>query len=203
MRSYVLLRRVTLFGSLLFLVTRGAAPQEPSLEEVLPALKERAVVLDITARVVEKNQQEVWNSFNSKVTIPGKPVSLKLVGTNILVVVQFTPYLRGDGNNLLVAQGQIWVDIPNRGIHYQTTIQTIPLEFGEQIYFFPLGSVDSQDEAHIEIQLELHPYVQNPKELTDTKEAPPSKELSPDTAPPASSPGAVVPVKPVGPENSP
>lgn len=203
MRSYVLLRRVTLFGSLLFLVTRGAAPQEPSLEEVLPALKERAVVLDITARVVEKNQQEVWNSFNSKVTIPGKPVSLKLVGTNILVVVQFTPYLRGDGNNLLVAQGQIWVDIPNRGIHYQTTIQTIPLEFGEQIYFFPLGSVDSQDEAHIEIQLELHPYVQNPKELTDTKEAPLSKELSPDTAPPASSPGAVVPVKPVGPENSP
>ncbi|MHB9291652.1 hypothetical protein Holit_00730 [Hollandina sp. SP2] len=201
MRSYALLRRVTLFGSLLFLATRGAA-QEPSLEELLPALKERAVVLDIIARVVEKTQQEVWHSFNSKVTIPGKPVSLKLVGTNILVVVQFTPYLRRDGNNLLVAQGQIWVDIPNQGIHYQTTIQSIPLEFGEQIYFFPLGSVNAQDEAHIEIQLVLHPYSENAKELEDTKEVPLSEEASPDLVPSASS-GGVVPVKPVGPENSP
>ncbi|MDR1985858.1 MAG: hypothetical protein LBP88_02660 [Treponema sp.] len=200
MRSYALLRRVTLFGSLLFLAARGPA-QEPSLEELLPALKERAVVLDIIARVVEKTQQEVWHSFNSKVTIPGKPVSLKLVGTNILVVVQFTPYLRRDGNNLLVAQGQIWIDIPNQGIHYQTTIQSIPLEFGEQIYFFPLGSVNAQDEAHIEIQLVLHPYSENAKELEDPKEAPLSEEVSPDTVPSASPEG--VPVKPGGPENSP
>ncbi|MDR2633489.1 MAG: hypothetical protein LBC51_07695 [Treponema sp.] len=196
MRAYTLLRRVTLFGSLLFLATGGAA-QELSLEELLPGLKERAVVLDIIARVVEKNQEEVWNSFNSKVTIPGKPVSLKLVGTNILVVVQFTPYLRGDGNNFLVAQGQIWIDIPNQGIHYQTTIQTIPLEFGEQIYFFPLGSVDSQDEARIEIQLELHPYSANAKDPADTKEAPLKDTL------PATAPGGALPVKPVGPEDSP
>ncbi|MDR3115585.1 MAG: hypothetical protein LBU25_08695 [Treponema sp.] len=201
MRSYALLRRVTLFGSLLLLATRGAA-QEPALEELLPALKERAVVLDIIARVVEKNQQEVWNSVNSKVTIPGKPVSLKLVGTNILVVVQFTLYFRGDGNKFLVAQGQIWVDIPNQGIHYQTTIQTIPLEFGEQIYFFPLGSVDSQDEAHIEIQLELHPYSKNAKDPGETKEAPSSKEPSPNTVPSAV-PEEVVPVKPVSPEHNP
>ncbi|MDR2393446.1 MAG: hypothetical protein LBD93_04740 [Treponema sp.] len=194
MRVYALLRWVTLFGSLLFLATGGAA-QELSLEELLPGLKERAVVLDIIARVVEKNQQEVWNSFNSKVTIPGKPVSLKLVGTNILVIVQFTPYLRGDGNNFLVAQGQIWVDIPNQGIHYQTTIQTIPLEFGEQIYFFPLGSVDSQDDAHIEIQLELHPYSENVKEPPNTKDAPLSEEPLQDRVPPVS-PG----VKPVDPE---
>jgi hypothetical protein len=151
-------RGVTVIGSLLLIAVRTAVlAQEPSLEELLPGLKERAVVLDITARVVEQDQEEVWNSFNSKVTIPGRPVGLKLVGANVVVAVQFTPYLRPNGNNVLVAQGQIWIDVPNKGIHYQTTMQTIPLEFEEQIYFFPLGAL-SGGGARIEIQLVLHPY---------------------------------------------
>jgi hypothetical protein len=153
---------LTLVGSLLLLNAAAGKAQDLALEELLPGLKERAVVLNMIARVVEQNQREVWNSVNSKVTIPGRPVALKLVGANIVVVVQFTPYLRQNGNNLLVAQGQIWVDIPHEGIRYQTTIQTIPLEFGEQIYFFPLGSVNTENDAYIEIQLELHPYAEDP-----------------------------------------
>ena len=50
------------------------------------------------------------------------------------------------------------MDIPDQGIHYQATIQTIPLEFGEQVYFLPLGDKIDHDNAHIEIQLELLPY---------------------------------------------
>ncbi|MDR3138796.1 MAG: hypothetical protein LBT95_03870 [Treponema sp.] len=172
MKQMRLAHTVTVFGSLLFL-TASIKAQEFSLEELFPRFKEDAVVLDIVARVVERNQEEVWNSVNSKVTIPGRPVGLKLVGTNIVVAVQFTPYLRRKGNNMLVAQGQIWVNVPNEGIRYKSTMQTIPLEFGEQIYFFPLGSVSSSDEAYIEIQLELHPYTE--------ENAPP---LSPDTPPP-------------------
>ena len=151
-----MMRRLpTAIGGLLFLMA-GAYSQELSLEELLPGIKERAVVLDIVARVIERNQQEVWNSVNAKVTIPGRPVGLKLVGTNIVVAVQFTPYLRENGNNVLVAQGQIWIDVPNQGIRYQTTLQTIALEFGEPVYFFPLGS--GEDEARIEIQIRLRPY---------------------------------------------
>jgi hypothetical protein len=169
--------RLTLFGSLLLLNAASGAAQELSLEELLPGLKERAVVLSIVSRVVEQNQQEVWNSVNSKVTIPGRPVGLKLVGANIVVAVQFTPYLRRNGNNILVAQGQIWIDIPNKGIRYQTTMQTIPLEYGEQIYFFPLGSVNSEDEAYIEIQLELRPYSEEAP-----AETPPAEPPNPESA---------------------
>ncbi|MDR1948257.1 MAG: hypothetical protein LBQ38_02590 [Spirochaetaceae bacterium] len=159
---------LTVVGSLLFF-TAGVSlrAQEPSLEELLPGLKERAVVLDIVARIVEQNQREVWNSVNSKVTIPGRPVGLKLVGANVVVAVQFTPYRRRDGRNILVAQGQIWINVPNQGIRYQTTMETIPLEYGEQIYFFPLGSLNSQDDAHIEIQLELRPYTEDPPLAAD------------------------------------
>jgi hypothetical protein len=159
MKQRWLSNTVTVFGSLFFFTAHISA-QEFSLEELLPRLKEQAVVLDITARVIEQDQEEVWNSADSRVTIPGRPVGLKLVGANIVVAAQFTPYLRRNGRNVLVAQGQIWVNIPDEGIRYQTTLQTIPLEFGEQIYFFPLGSVSSRDEAWIEIQLELHPYTE-------------------------------------------
>jgi hypothetical protein len=192
-----LLPTISVFGSFLFFVA-GTAAQELSLEELLPGLKERAVVLDIVARVVEKNQQEVWNSANSKVTIPGRPVGLKLVGANIVIALQFTPYLRQNGNNVLVAQGQIWVDVPNEGIRYQTTLQTIPLEFGESIYFFPLGSVHSEDEARIEIQLELHPY-------SSTAQAPPNGEGNTPPAPdsPLPSQDESAPLKSTGNENAP
>jgi hypothetical protein len=150
-----------IFGVLFFAAGAAVMAQEPGLEELLPGLRDRAVILNIAARVVENNQREVWNSSNSKVTISGRPVGLKLVGANVVVAVQFTPYMRPNGKNILVAQGQIWIDIPNEGIHYQTTMQTIPLELGEQIYFFPLGSVNSPDGAHIEIKLKLEPYTAN------------------------------------------
>jgi hypothetical protein len=147
------------FAGIFLVLAAGALhAQEPSLEDLLPGLKEQAMVMDIVARVVERNQQVVWNSSNSKVTIPGRPVGLKLVGANIVVAVQFIPYLRRNGHNVLVAQGQIWINIPNEGIRYHTTLQTIPLEFEEEIFFFPLGSVDDQDDARIEVKLVLHPY---------------------------------------------
>jgi hypothetical protein len=156
-----MIRRIMLLGSVI-LLGRAVYAQESPLQ--IPGLRERAVVLDIVARIVESNQEEVWNSSNSKVTIPGRPVSIRIIGENIVVAVQFTPYLRANGQHVLVAQGQIWVDVPNVGIRYQTTMQTIPLEYGEQVYFFPLGQVNAADTARIEIQLVAHPYVEaNPE----------------------------------------
>jgi hypothetical protein len=156
------MQNTVLFGGLLFLAVNAAvSAQEPSLESMVPGLRERAVVLNIVARIVEQNQEEVWNSVNSKVTIPGRPVSLKLIGENIVISAQFTPYMQENGRNVLVAQGQIWINVPNEGIRYQTTMQTIPMEYGEQIFFFPLGKVNSENKAWIEIQLELRPYTEN------------------------------------------
>ncbi|MDR2160114.1 MAG: hypothetical protein LBP23_08635 [Treponema sp.] len=169
-----------IFGVLFFTAGAAMMAQEPGLEELLPGLRDRAVILNIAARVVENNQHEVWNSSNSKVTISGRPVGLKLVGANVVVAVQFTPYMQPNGKNILVAQGQIWIDIPNEGIRYQTTMQTIPLELGEQIYFFPLGSVNSPNGARIEIRLKLEPYTANSGE----EQAVPSPEPKDENPPP-------------------
>jgi hypothetical protein len=148
--------KTVFLGGLLFVAANAASyAEDQSLEEL-------AVVLNIVSRVVEADHQVVWDQTNSKVILPGVPVRLKLVGTNLVVVVQFTLYREKSGRKLLVAQGQILVDVPNQGMSYHTTIETIPLEYGEQIYFFPLGRADSPEEARIEIQVALLPYSPEP-----------------------------------------
>jgi len=142
---------------LFFILSTAIVAQETTLES-LPGLRERAGIMRVVSRIVERNQEVVWNSENTNITIPGRPVGLKLVGSELVVAVQFTPFLRPNDQYTLVAQSQIWINVPGEGMSFQTAMQTIPLELGETIYFFPLGSMGSQDAAHIEIQLELQPY---------------------------------------------
>ena len=124
----------------------------------IPRFRGRALVLEINARVVEQNETVIWNESHQKTTLPGQPVGIKLVGSNLVVVAQFTPYVRRGVQKFLVAQGQIWMEIPGQGIRYHTSMKTIPLEFGEPIYFFPLGPQGPEDTARIEVMLTLYPY---------------------------------------------
>jgi hypothetical protein len=175
MSRFPCLQRLTLLGGLLFLVANtglSAQDMEDPLEKVIPGLRDRAVVLNIIARIVETNEEESWNTVSSKVTIPGRPVSIRIIGENIVITAQFTPYMQENGRNVLLAQGQIWISDPDKGIRYQSTMQTIPLEYGEQLYFFPLGKVDSSNDTRIEIQLELNPYIAEAREPAGDVPAP-------------------------------
>jgi len=85
---------------------------------IFPRFNGRALVLDINARLVEQNETVIWNEVHQKTTLPGRPVGIKLVGTNIVVVAQFTPYVRRGAQTFLVAQGQVWMEVPGQGIRY-------------------------------------------------------------------------------------
>jgi hypothetical protein len=148
--------RTALFGGLLFVAVNAVPCAEDQPDQ---PLGEFAVVLNVVSRLVETDQQVLWDQTNSKITLPGVPVRLKLVGANLMVVMQFTLYREKNGRMLLVTQGQIVVDIPNQGMSYHTTIETIPLQFGEQIYFFPLGRANPPEEPRIEVQVTLEPYI--------------------------------------------
>jgi hypothetical protein len=147
-------RSFCLFGAF-FIISASfsvsAQDAHGGLGEMVSGLRRRAVVMDIDARVLGEEQVVVWNETHRKIAIPGSPVGIKLVGSNVVVEAQFTPFIRRHGN-VLVAQGQIWYNDPDKGISYYTSIQTIPLEFGEPIYFFPLGA-SSQFSSSIEIIL--------------------------------------------------
>jgi hypothetical protein len=127
--------------------------------------QKNAVIFHITARIMDKDGDEIWTEEYVKITIPGKPVRLKLLGGNIAVIVQFTPLFRHDGQNVLIAHGQVWLEDEKQCVHYETTIQTIPLKFGEDIYYFPLGNrTDSNKDNFIEICIKASPYSESKKE---------------------------------------
>jgi len=127
------------------IVPVNAQNQSPTREirsQAPPPGISQVLLLSIESRVLDAERTVVWSETNSKVTIPGSPVGVKLVGSNVIVTAQFTPFISRAGN-ALVAQGQIWIADTNETVTYYTSIQTIPMEFGEKIYFFPLGSSEN------------------------------------------------------------
>jgi len=80
--------------------------------------EKQTLILDIEAKALE-NEEVIWEQSNQKITIPGTPVGIRLVGSNIIVAVQFTPFIRRSGS-VMVAQGQIWISDPEKGVCYYT-----------------------------------------------------------------------------------
>jgi len=81
-----------------------------------------------------------WQASSVKYTVPGTPVPFKFIGENVVIRVQVTPFSAGEGRSLvLIAQGQVWVKPPEGGLSYHTTIESLAVEFGETVLFFPLG----------------------------------------------------------------
>jgi hypothetical protein len=147
------------FGARATLNAQDKPPPPPgSQNRIAPPMRDNAVMFRIVTRVMEKDETEAWNSETYKVTIPGRPVGLKIVGENIAVSVKFTLYQHRNRENIIVAQGQIFIETPDGGVQGKTMMHILPFDFGEQIFFFPLGPGNSDDEAHIEIQLEMTRY---------------------------------------------
>ncbi|MDR2702626.1 MAG: hypothetical protein LBB72_09360 [Spirochaetaceae bacterium] len=143
----------------LLLWNSGLFAQELLLEE-LPALKDKAIVLKIDTKV-EENSKAVMNTSSSKITIPGRAVSIKLVGENLIIEIQFTPYLRS-GKYTLVAQSQIWIKISEKEVSYKTTNHSMSMDLGEQILYLPLGTASDSNTSRIELLLTLYRYGEGP-----------------------------------------
>ncbi|MCL1992683.1 MAG: hypothetical protein FWG66_07035 [Spirochaetes bacterium] len=140
-----------------------AAPGGQPEREVHQRVREHALTVSIAARIFENEEEVVWQEIRQRHTSSGNPVGLKLVGSNVVVVVQFTPFIRREGGSVLVAQGQVWLETPGEGIRYHTSIKTIPMEFDEPVIFFPLGtswqgSGSLENRANIEIIVTTMPY---------------------------------------------
>jgi len=116
----------------------------------------RQLVLDINTRVLEGGRV-TWNVPRQEKTIPGTPVSIQLAGSNVAMVVQFTPFLRRNETNVLVAHAQIYITNPDQGVNYYTSMQTIPMEYNEPIYFYPLGRSE-ESSTSIEIIITVNRY---------------------------------------------
>ncbi|MCL1928829.1 MAG: hypothetical protein FWG07_08580 [Treponema sp.] len=123
--------------------------------------QEQRLVLHITSSV-GSSTQDSWNTFTSKVTIPGRGVEIKLVNDNLTITVQFTPHFRQD-KYTLIAQSEILINIPEKGMSYKTDTRSLPIELGDSIvYLLPLSSENAPDNPRIELYLTMYRYGEEP-----------------------------------------
>lgn len=136
------------------------------LDDILQALLDQALTINITARVTQSGEETVQSYELTRVTISGRAVRLRLEGGNLTVIAEFTPYEDEDGI-LLVAEGQILLRTPeNEEVQYHTSMRSVPLAIGERVVFYPLGrssfDMDLENEhseaLNIELEVEVSPY---------------------------------------------
>jgi len=134
------------------------------LQEALRALLANALEVHVTARVMPADAQPIWNAQSTKLTLPGRPIKVRLDGDNARIDLICTPYIQESGEVLLLAQGQVWLaQAPENDVKYFNTFYSIPVTFGETVLFFPLGLAAAGTAAedgsfNIELEIKVVPY---------------------------------------------
>lgn len=130
----------------------------PKPADIPEALLDDALALIIFAIVPGNKDADAggWEAKELKYTIPGTPVSVRLLGNEVVVVVSITPYRSTGRGLMLVAQGQVWYK-DGETVHYRTTFDTINLVFGERVYFYPFGALEDGS-APLRVELIVNSY---------------------------------------------
>lgn len=152
---------------LLLALAVGSAPAEDKpldVKEALRVLLSNALEVHVSARVLPMDAKPIWNVESTKLTLPGRPIKVRLDGDNIRIYLICTPYVKDSGEVLLLAQGQVWLSQPpEKEVKYFNTFSSIPVSFGEKVLFFPLGLAaggtdPESDFFNIELEIKVVPY---------------------------------------------
>lgn len=150
------------FLAVLFtLLTLAGSLSADEVDDLLSLIDKNAYSVHVTARVIHQKDVSLWDMEVTKMTISGRTVTVRLSGDNLLVTAELTPYKQTDDSILLVAQGQVWLTTPGEeAVKYSSAIQSLPIEAGDKVYFYPLG-VSKKDKAppfSIELEIQVTPY---------------------------------------------
>lgn len=132
-------------------------PESGSLAAIPSALMSETLTVAITATIGKQAGPPSWESKDIKYTIPGSSVSVKMIGTDAAILITVTPYKTKEGGLLLLAQGQVWYKEGESGLRYRTTVDTLPVRFGERILFYPFG-VQADGESPLRVELVMDKY---------------------------------------------
>ena len=101
-----------------------------------------------------KNAEVNWGEPLAKSLPFAAPLDVRLVGKNVVALIQIVPItLRAEIVDLIV-QGQVWVKMPDDSLSYKTTLQSISLHFGSRLFFYPLG-VDAKTGTPIAVEIRV------------------------------------------------
>jgi hypothetical protein len=148
-------------GDQVYETQSGVQRAEPGSIEAIPlSIRGEALAVSVRAMVSHPENKEPWQASERKYTVPGTPVSIKMMGSDVAVVVSMTPYRTKDGSLFMIAQGQVWFRDSDGIVRYRSTVDTVGVNFGEKLLFYPFG-VYANGEAPLRIELMVDPYNEN------------------------------------------
>jgi hypothetical protein len=95
-----------------------------------------------------------WSSSLVREVPFSVPLDVRLVGKNVLAIVQLTPIETGGQEINLLVQGQVWVQKPDGTLSFNTSFQSLNIALGSRLYFYPLG-VDAKNGAPIAVEIKV------------------------------------------------
>jgi len=131
------------------------------LQEALRYLQDKALEVQIHARLIGKDDENIWNTQSRKITVSGKSVSITLEGEDLTVKAHLIPFLNEGGAIFLVAKGEVWVQqSASQEKKYYSTVKSLPIKPGESVIFFPTGVLMDTEENNIytiELEIQVEP----------------------------------------------
>lgn len=101
-----------------------------------------------------KSAEVNWGEPLAKSLPFAAPLDVRLVGKNVVALIQIVPIaLRAEILDLIV-QGQVWVKMPDDSLSYKTTLQSLSLPLGSRLFFYPLG-VDAKTGTPIAVEIRV------------------------------------------------
>ncbi len=163
--------------------TKAPLPPPPvesgSIASIPAALLGEALKVSVAASVGKQSGPPSWEAKDIKYTIPGTSVSARLIGADVAIIITVTPYKNKGGGLLLLAQGQVWYKDGDAGLRYRTAVDSLNIQFGEMVLFYPFGT-QPEGGAALRIELVMDKYAastdssaENPAQSSDKDKAGP------------------------------
>jgi hypothetical protein len=112
----------------------------------------KQVRLVIETRVLDGNKAIAWSDRKKVATSVNTPVGFNFNTANLILQTKFTVTSK-DNALILIAEGLVKLTDSGGKTQIQASVKTIPIQPGESVLFYPLGSKDKLPGIEIEILL--------------------------------------------------
>lgn len=158
---------------ILICLVQFAAPflfSDETDEETLARILEEAVTISVHSEIVLHNDEKYWESDVSKVTVPGRTVTLLFQTASEKLSIELTPYKIDEASFMLTAVSNFWHE-GEEGANFRSSFKSVNILLGELILFYPLGLKTQElltgGNLFMEMGIRISPYERNTEEQAE------------------------------------
>lgn len=164
-----MIRKTTVLLSL-FIFSAALLYSDETNEEILTRLLKEAVTISVHSEIVIQENEKYWESDITKVTVPGRTVTLLYETGSDKLSIELTPFKVDDSSYMLTAMSNFWHE-NEEGAQFRSSFKSIKLDTEELILFYPLGLKTQEaltgGSLYMELGIKIIPYIRETEEQAE------------------------------------